>query len=70
MMTFSSLREVREARNLTVGELSKKTGIAVANIKRIEEGTQSPTVKTIARLAEALDYDYDSLFSMFDTMKG
>ena len=40
--------------NMTQKELAEKTGIRQSNISRIENGTTSPTVDTLARLAAGM----------------
>ena len=51
------MRAVIRARlesKLTQKELARRTGIRQSNISRIENGTSSPTVDTLARLAEGM----------------
>ena len=40
--------------NMTQKELAEKTGIRQSNISRIENGTTSPTVETLVRLAAGM----------------
>ena len=47
--------EARQARGLTQRQLSGITGVAPADISRIERGTGNPTEATLQRLAAALD---------------
>lgn len=49
------LKELRESSFLTQRELAEKARVGVATIVRIEKGQQTPTFKTIKRLAAALD---------------
>ena len=54
---YEAIRAVIAARmecNMTQEELAKKTGIRQSNISRIESGTSSPTVDTLARIATGL----------------
>jgi transcriptional regulator with XRE-family HTH domain len=44
----------RQALNLTQGALAEQSGIAQAEISRIERGRKSPTLDTFSRLAGAL----------------
>jgi ribosome-binding protein aMBF1 (putative translation factor) len=46
--------EARQARGLTRQQLSEITGVAQADISRIERGTGNPTEATLQRLAAAL----------------
>ena len=40
--------------NMTQKELAEKTGIRQSNISRIENGSASPTIDTLARIAAGL----------------
>ena len=47
-------RFARLACNMTQKELAEKTGIRQSNISRIENGSASPTIDTLARIAAGL----------------
>lgn len=54
---YEAIRAVIAARlacNMTQKELAKKTGIRQSNISRIENGSASPTIDTLARIAAGL----------------
>ena len=54
---YEAIRAVIAARlacNMTQKELAEKTGIRQSNISRIENGSASPTIDTLARIAAAL----------------
>ena len=54
---YEAIRAVIRARlesRMTQKELAEKTGIRQSNISRIENGTSSPTVDTLARLAAGM----------------
>ena len=54
---YEAIRAVIAARlacNLTQKELAEKTGIRQSNISRIENGSASPTIDTLARIAAGL----------------
>jgi transcriptional regulator with XRE-family HTH domain len=51
----TSLRAARRLQDITQKELSQRTGIIQANISRIENGHGNPSLRTILRLAEALN---------------
>ena len=54
---YDAIRAVIAARlecNMTQKELAEKTGIRQSNISRIENGTSSPTVDTLARIAAGM----------------
>ncbi len=50
--------ETRKSRKLTQKELSRISGINQADISRIENGNGNPSIRTIKRLADALDCDF------------
>ncbi len=54
---YEVIRAVIAARlacNMTQKELAEKTGIRQSNISRIENGSASPTIDTLARIAAGL----------------
>lgn len=54
---YEAIRAVIAARmesRMTQKELAEKTGIRQSNISRIENGSSSPTVETLARIAAGL----------------
>ena len=46
--------EGREGRNLTQQQLAEATGIAQADISRLENGTGNPSLRTLKRLAAGM----------------
>ena len=54
---YEAIRAVIAARlacNMTQKELAEKTGIRQSNISRIQNGSASPTIDTLARIAAGL----------------
>lgn len=51
----SAVAEARAKSGISQSELSKKTGINQSDISRIEKGIANPSVKTLERIAEALN---------------
>lgn len=51
------LVELRERRGLTQAELAGRSGVDQGDISRIERGATSPTVRTLQRIADALNAD-------------
>lgn len=49
------LRHLRKARQLTLSGLASLSGVSVSTISKIENGTLSPTLDKVLRLAEGLD---------------
>jgi len=48
------LRELRQARNMTMAELARSASIALSHLGRMESGDASPGLDTLDRLARTL----------------
>ena len=57
-----ALVEARERQNMTQQELSRRTGIAQAEISKLENGTRNPSIKVLQRLADGLDMNVRIIF--------
>jgi len=55
------VRAVREARGLSLAQLSEKSGIPGATLSRIENSKMSPTFGVLARVMMGLDVDWGDL---------
>ena len=55
MSVIRAIIDARLSRDITQKELSERTGIAQAEISRIENGTRNPSVKLLQRLADGMD---------------
>lgn len=51
---INAMLDARKERNLTQKQLSELTGIAQADISKLENGTANPSVKTLQRLANGM----------------
>lgn len=49
------MRQIREARGMTLRELAARTGVAVPNLSRLETDRVTPTFETLRTIAAALD---------------
>jgi transcriptional regulator with XRE-family HTH domain len=58
----STLRDLREIRQMTARQLSANSGISAAMISRIENGQVSPSIATLNAVAKALEVPLVSLF--------
>ena len=56
------LRELREARNISMRTLATKSGLSANALSMIERGKASPSVSTLYKLAEALGISITSFF--------
>jgi len=58
------LRQARLARDLSITELSERSGLSPSYITEIEKGRKYPKADRIMALAQALGYEYDELVSL------
>lgn len=58
----TSLKDMRETRNLTAKDLAEEAGVSAAMISRIESGQVSPSISTLHSLSDALDVPIVSFF--------
>lgn len=56
------VRDLRQARNMTLQQISELTGLSKALISKIENCLVSPPIATLAKLAEALDVSIGEFF--------
>jgi len=54
MNVIRAIIDARISQNMTQKELSEKTGIAQAEISRLENGTRNPSIKLLQRLADGM----------------
>ena len=52
---IQSLIEARNENNITQKELSRLTGITQSDISKIENGNANPSIKTLQKIAKALN---------------
>jgi DNA-binding XRE family transcriptional regulator len=60
------LREWRFRRLLSQRDLAKKAKVGLSTIVRVEKGDYRPTMRTLRRLAKALDIEPDQLVDWGD----
>jgi len=60
------VEQYRIEKNLTLSELSRMSGVAKSHIFNIENGDKTPTIKTLCKLAKALDVPCCKLFTCDD----
>lgn len=58
----TKVQKLREAKNLTRTQLSELADLDMSYIGKIERCDKYPNIKTIAKLAEALDVPVKDLF--------
>ena len=57
------LRELCEARELSQGDIEKRTGLLRCYLSRVENGHTIPSLDTLAKIAGAIDIPLGSFFS-------
>lgn len=62
MTIGDSVRELREAKELSQGDIENRTGLLRSHISQIEDGDTLPTLETLEKLARALDVPLYRLF--------
>src|SRR5262249_45081556 len=62
MVIGDRLRELREAKMLSQGDIEKRTGLLRCYISRVENNHTVPSVDTLAKLARALEVPMYQLF--------
>jgi transcriptional regulator with XRE-family HTH domain len=62
MIIGDRLRELREEKKLSQGDIEKKTGLLRCYISRIENGHSVPAIETLEKLARALEVPMYQLF--------
>lgn len=62
MIIGDRLRELREKKSLSQGDIEKRTGLLRCYISRVENGHTVPSVETLEKLARALEVPMYRLF--------
>jgi transcriptional regulator with XRE-family HTH domain len=62
MIIGDRLREMREAKKLSQGDIEKRTGLLRCYISRVENGHTVPAIETLEKLARALEIPLYQLF--------
>jgi transcriptional regulator with XRE-family HTH domain len=63
------IRELRIARNLSQGDIQKRTGLFCCYTSRVEHGHTVPTVETLEKYAHALEIPLYRLFTDEDSVE-
>jgi transcriptional regulator with XRE-family HTH domain len=62
MVIGDRLRELREAKDFSQGDIEKRTGLLRGYISRVENGHTVPAVATLEKMARALEVPLYKLF--------
>jgi transcriptional regulator with XRE-family HTH domain len=63
MVISDKLKELREAKKLSQGDIEKRTGLLRCYISRVENGHTVPSVDTLEKMARALEVPMYRLFT-------
>jgi len=63
MIVGERLRLLRESKNLSQGDIQKRTGLMRCYISRVENGHTVPSLDTLAKIAHALDLPIAQFFA-------
>ena len=62
MIIADRLRNIREAKKLSQGELAKRTGLHRCYLSRVENGHTIPTIETLEKITRAFEIPMYQLF--------
>jgi transcriptional regulator with XRE-family HTH domain len=62
MIIGNRLREMRETKKLSQGDIEKRTGLLRCYISRVENGHTVPAIETLEKMARALEVPLYQLF--------
>ena len=62
MIIGDRLRDMREQKKLSQGDIEKRTGLLRCYISRVENGHTVPAIETLEKLARALEVPFYQLF--------
>ena len=62
MIIGDRLRDLREQKNLSQGDIEKRTGLLRCYISRVEHGHTVPAIETLEKMARALEVPLYQLF--------
>jgi transcriptional regulator with XRE-family HTH domain len=62
MIIAERLKQIRESKKLSQGDIEKRTGLLRCYISRVENGHTVPAIETLGKLAHALEIPMYQLF--------
>ena len=69
MVIGDKLNELRETKNLSQGDIERRTGLLRCYISRVENGHTVPSVDTLEKMARALEVPMYRLFTDDENVK-
>jgi transcriptional regulator with XRE-family HTH domain len=68
MIVGERLKHIREMKDMSQGDIEKKTGLLRCYISRVENGHTVPAIETLEKMARAMDVHLYQIF--FDSQDG
>jgi transcriptional regulator with XRE-family HTH domain len=62
MVIADRLRAIREQKNMSQGDIEKRSGLLRCYISRVENGQTVPSIETLEKMAQALEVPMHHLF--------
>jgi transcriptional regulator with XRE-family HTH domain len=62
MVIGERLKDLREQKNMSQGDIEKRTGLLRCYISRVENGRTVPAIETLEKLARAMEVPIYALF--------
>lgn len=62
MSAVRTIINARTSQNLTLKELSARTGIKKSKLRKLEEGMRNPSIRLLQKLADGLDMTLEVTF--------
>ncbi|MGI6036574.1 MAG: helix-turn-helix domain-containing protein [Limnochordia bacterium] len=69
VLVGQNVRRLREKKGLTQAALAKDAGLAQSFVSSIESGQKSPTVRSLQKLANALDVPLNELLVQVECLE-
>ncbi|NVJ51910.1 MAG: helix-turn-helix transcriptional regulator [Gammaproteobacteria bacterium] len=63
------VKSLREAHNLSQGELGERVGVTRQTVAAIEQRRYSPSLETAFRIAREFNQDFEQVFSWDEAVK-
>jgi DNA-binding XRE family transcriptional regulator len=63
MIDSRKIKELRESKGMTTRVFAQKAGISTETLNAVEHGRRQTSVRTLAKIARALDVEVKDLFS-------
>ena len=62
MIVGERLKAIRESKDMSQGDIERKTGLLRCYISRVENGHTVPAIETLEKMARAMDVDLYQIF--------